>query len=1105
MATARIGSLRLVARTAELAQLEAAFDRVASGQGPHVTVLTAESGVGKTRLLVELYARLASRHRGDAYWPSRLPGNDATLSLNPEPAQFNWPEDRKRAAPFIWWGLRCTDPQRRNTAWSDGGAVNSAAIALLPHLYFLEHVRVANGVRWDLADLALDGALEAFGLFADSIPGVGLLKSLAINRIKRYKQAQELSQLDAARKDIRVAANLRASRLDEQLLEGLKTLLTPAKSAAATAQAIPVVVVVDDAHWLDPISARFLARLLQSAQQANWPLLLAFTAWPEQWEAALSKPATAEWQELYKARKAMSESGRVEPLVLAPCGGIDEIIRDVFPGLHVDQRRTIADKVGADLYRLRELLQTLAENDRRFVNRDTGKELSEAGLGWLSTLKRGRTEIVRDRFEQLPPELREFLGLWSVIGPELPVALGLDVVGSLAASGWPDIAGHSAQQLLERAMNSHFVLARSSPSVVGFADDAMADAAAERILASSEDVTRLRQQARLMVARWVNGARFETLAWSELPIFLKAAAWAIDDPPEHGVANKSLSRQIASSIVTMQHIVGVPVSQALKMRAAPESGTDALEATAFRARLPPRWQAKWLMQRASDLGFRAREDTMTFMELRDAAITNLSEAVSALLSESNWDHVEAASLSAGAAVSMAWSAISQFRGSGDWEERLSQSPPDAMPPVSQALEAAVLMLEADDPLVCTLRICLLAQLAEAQRDNADDFVLPVVDGILALAERGNLSNESARLIFSGPLATVLLAWPSYGPRRNHAGRVADAIVGAFEGKALGTLESFQLAALALCVPRAMHLGGPLAERYARIMDINLELIRRGMGAFVLNWTWTAQEAVMLESGHIREDRARLPIGETNLDRTWSSVTGTLMRLCAEEIHLRELTLIELASSCLRPLAGLLVELDEVPPSRLSTYITRASEISYSARTALLIAAARAWLHYSQSALHELGSSDPQARCKYAIQSLAATLLYSRDYQSRFGDWDRSHKVAEATGPVLGTNVPETNRLRMLMSCLVPVTRCIDWFPEADRGEVLAWSLMVLWFTAREWQNKSDELKVLLHALLEAQSSLDAPGGWRREHLEMVTSLIARHAGHASNGGPPGAA
>src|ERR687895_2597937 len=59
--TARVASSRLIGRSSELAELEAALADAAQGR-PSLAFVAGESGVGKTRLIVELERRAAERH-----------------------------------------------------------------------------------------------------------------------------------------------------------------------------------------------------------------------------------------------------------------------------------------------------------------------------------------------------------------------------------------------------------------------------------------------------------------------------------------------------------------------------------------------------------------------------------------------------------------------------------------------------------------------------------------------------------------------------------------------------------------------------------------------------------------------------------------------------------------------------------------------------------------------------------------------------------------------------------------------------------------------------------------------------------------------------------
>ena len=93
--------------------LEAAFERVAGSGVPEWWSLEGPPGWGKTRLVQELYGRLAACQPEPRYWPpDLLPSASGGGALLPD-------AERKRVAPdpdaadrsalpsFFWWGMSC--------------------------------------------------------------------------------------------------------------------------------------------------------------------------------------------------------------------------------------------------------------------------------------------------------------------------------------------------------------------------------------------------------------------------------------------------------------------------------------------------------------------------------------------------------------------------------------------------------------------------------------------------------------------------------------------------------------------------------------------------------------------------------------------------------------------------------------------------------------------------------------------------------------------------------------------------------------------------------------------------------------------------------------
>lgn len=97
-------------REGDVDALVEAYEHVAAGGGSRMVVLEAPTWWGKTRVVQELYARMAADQSAPAYWPARLEGEDSG----------RWVTSRKRVhpldvvvpagavLPWMWWGVSCS-------------------------------------------------------------------------------------------------------------------------------------------------------------------------------------------------------------------------------------------------------------------------------------------------------------------------------------------------------------------------------------------------------------------------------------------------------------------------------------------------------------------------------------------------------------------------------------------------------------------------------------------------------------------------------------------------------------------------------------------------------------------------------------------------------------------------------------------------------------------------------------------------------------------------------------------------------------------------------------------------------------------------------------
>ena len=270
----------LVGREREMNALAQSFERVQAGVGPQVVTIMAHSGVGKTRLLVEFYSQLVRQHDMDGYWPATLPQDPAAINLNPLLSDFRWSEAGPGNPGFWWWALRFSDPLQRNSTMSRVGAIATYAPELLPHFAFQDQKNALTVDTKGALDFGIDVLIE-FGpaMLEVAAPGLGLVKSLLTRAFESHRRRSDLAKMMRANQGPAEGATSRAKQTEEKLLSGLLALATVKADASVVPKSrIPIVICLDDAHWIDPESASLVAKLLHRAEAEQLPVLVLVTA-----------------------------------------------------------------------------------------------------------------------------------------------------------------------------------------------------------------------------------------------------------------------------------------------------------------------------------------------------------------------------------------------------------------------------------------------------------------------------------------------------------------------------------------------------------------------------------------------------------------------------------------------------------------------------------------------------------------------------------------------------------------------------------------------------------------------------------------------------------
>ena len=238
-------------RLAIVDQLVAAFDAVAAGDGPRAVSIEAPLGLGKTRLVQELFTRLAVTRQGPTpYWPPSLDHGSsraddvlrARKQIEPTPG---WVIPGGTDIPWLWWAIAC----QLSNAGHPMRAMKDASDQLRVHLDPLQ-AKVERSAR--SKDDAVEVMSAVFELVGIVNPGAALDVASKLFSVFRRRREDD-RRLKTAAMDRRVDA------FGESYEEAGRI----ANSLTAVARAkTPVVLVVDDAQWADPALVSLLRHLI---------------------------------------------------------------------------------------------------------------------------------------------------------------------------------------------------------------------------------------------------------------------------------------------------------------------------------------------------------------------------------------------------------------------------------------------------------------------------------------------------------------------------------------------------------------------------------------------------------------------------------------------------------------------------------------------------------------------------------------------------------------------------------------------------------------------------------------------------------------------------
>lgn len=405
-------------REAEMDWLRRALVEAVRGT-PQMRILAAESGYGKTRIVQEFYAWLSAHQDPGNYWPSSLAEEGQNLRVMPQVDKIERGKDRK--APWFWWGMRwIADPDGRNLPEE-----TSPFISSIHEPSFVSHqsaLLLSVNERQALSD-----ALVASGKVLLGIAGVSAAQDLvdAVDQIQTF-----LGIVRKHRSGVDLAKSKEAAEGQEleRILTTFALLLDPGKGNKGS---LPVVLVLDDAHWMDAFSLKVVERLWHEATDRKWPLLVIATTWQSEWnkEAGIGNWAKAKLQE-------KTDNLGLMQLKRLDQKNIERLFEMSFPGLTEDQRLFFAGKADGNPRHAMEISMLLRDMaDDWFQQGDVGRGLTDEGFARARREELDLERLEARRFRKVEGDVKDALAAGSVQGEVFLCEFALDIARELGLRG----------------------------------------------------------------------------------------------------------------------------------------------------------------------------------------------------------------------------------------------------------------------------------------------------------------------------------------------------------------------------------------------------------------------------------------------------------------------------------------------------------------------------------------------------------------------------------------------------------------------------------------------------------------------------------------------
>lgn len=393
-----------IGRNEELLYLYEKYNESKAGTTNFI-VVEADTGVGKTRLIQEFYHLLSIEEDQQHYWPDNLEDTKHTMTIVPEFQSLL--SEKLKDLPWLWIALRCHNKDERNSNYEN------TTLSQIRRQVRLHIGAIIENKRRNLQNInALKGSLTLLANYA--FPGAGSMVELvgdvvgAIDKsVGTYDSVKNLftfwknkGQGTADRQHLIV--NQEYDSLVNQTLDTFSAIF----NRRASDNLVPLILVLDDAQWADPLTLNFLSKLIEKGKEECWPILIVATCWESSLKEQVMKYESNQKNESFGAfYTSLQEtySSQVEKLKLEKLINkqIIEIIHQELPKINKEAKKLLATNCSGDLELLWDFIRRI-KNTPGYLNKHGELAISLDRLHFKSHKKK---EIARERILEIGNEI----------------------------------------------------------------------------------------------------------------------------------------------------------------------------------------------------------------------------------------------------------------------------------------------------------------------------------------------------------------------------------------------------------------------------------------------------------------------------------------------------------------------------------------------------------------------------------------------------------------------------------------------------------------------------------------------------------------------------